>query len=96
MSLLGGVLNAETVSGYTPAKRRLAGTVMVDSVGAARMVVVFDRSTMGYIGATISSTDGSWEIKGMPALASRGLLAVALDTAGVYNAEALDLLTQVE
>ena len=91
---IGGLLRREMTS-YTHLKRRLAGTVYVNSVGAARMVVVFDRGTMTYLGATVSATDGSWEIAGMKPMPDQSIFAVAFDT-GTYNAEALDLLTQVE
>ena len=91
---IGGLLR-RVMESYTPEKRRLAGTVYVNSVGAARMVVLFDRGTMAYLGATVSATDGSWEISGMKPMPDQSIFAVAFDT-GTYNAEALDLLTQVE
>jgi hypothetical protein len=92
--MVGGLLRVAMES-YTPLKRRLAGTVYVNSAGSARQVVVFKRGTMQYIGSTVSSEDGAWELKGMPAMPDQSLFAVAFDT-GTYNAEALDLLTQVE
>ena len=92
--MIGGLSRCEMES-YTHLKRRLAGTVYVNSAGAARQVAAFDRGTMAYLGSTVSDPDGSWEITGMKPMPDGSIFAVAFDT-GTYNAEALDLLTQVE
>jgi hypothetical protein len=92
--MMGGLLRLEMGS-YTHPKRRLAGTVYVNSAGAARQVAAFGRGTMEYLGSTVSNSDGSWEISGMKPMPDSSIFAVAFDT-GTYNAEALDLLTQVE
>lgn len=83
----------------TPAaieKRHLAGRVTVNSVGVSRRVVVQKRGTFEYVSSTHSNADGSWDMRGIPVLPEKSLLAIAVDDTGQYNAEILDFLSQVE
>lgn len=77
-------------------KRRIAGRVGVNSVGASKRVVVQKRGTLEYITSTHSNADGTWEIRGMPVFPEKSLVAIAFDDAGTFNAEVLDYLSQVE
>lgn len=93
--IIGG-LSIVQMSIPLPEKRRLAGCVTVNSVGASKRMVVQKRGSLEYIASTYSNADGSWEIRGMPVMPERSLMAIALDDTGQYNAEILDFLSQVE
>lgn len=79
-----------------PQKRRLAGKVTVDAKAASKRVVVGKRYTEEYVASTISNSDGTWDIRGMPVMPERSLMATCYDDTGTYNAEILDFLSQVE
>lgn len=93
--ILGG-LNIVQTTTPTPEKRRLAGLVTVNSFVASKRVVVKNRGTNEYVASTHSWGDGSWEIRGMPIMPERSLVATAHDDTGQYNSEILDFLSQVE
>ena len=77
-------------------RHRLAGPVTVDGQPARRIVVVFDRRTFAYVGATTSDpVTGAWEMTGLPEYPERALLVVAFDDTGNYNAEVADYISQV-
>ena len=85
--------------GTTPGRtdrHRLAGTVYVDGVPGRRLVVVVDRVTMVLVAARWSDpVTGAWEIQGLSQFEERGLLVLALDHTGNYNAEVADFVSQV-
>lgn len=95
MMIVGGVLHAIVAQALLD-KRRLAGRVTVNSVGASKRVVVQKRNTLEYVASTHSTADGTWEIRGMPVMPERSLVAIAFDDTGQHNAEVLDFLSQVE
>lgn len=75
---------------------RLAGTVAVDTLPAVKRVVVLTRGKLQYVGSTISASDGTWEIKGLPkVLDGVTLVAIAFDESGTYNAEIADHVVMV-
>jgi len=77
-------------------KHRIGGAVTVDGLPARKVVTVFDRRNMKWIGATMSDPiTGKWEMVGLPPLPDKSLLVVALDTTGTYNAEVADYITPV-
>jgi len=85
-----------SISPLQAIKNRIAGHVIVNRAGASRRVVVQQRNSLGYVASTHSNTDGTWEIRGMPVLPERSLMAIAVDDSGQFNAEVLDFLSQVE
>lgn len=93
--MIGG-LNIVQITTPTPEKRRLAGIVSVNSVGASKRVVVHERDTLEYIASTCSNADGSWEIRGMPVMPERSLMVLIIDDAGNFDPIAFDNVSQVE
>ena len=77
-------------------KRRLAGNCSVNGIGSSKRVVIQKRGTLEYVASTHSKADGTFEIRGMPVLPEKSLVAIAFDDTGTFNAEVLDSLSQVE
>lgn len=94
--IIGDVIIVQFATIITPEKSRLAGCVTVNSVGASKRVVIQKRGTLEYVASTHSKADGTWEIRGMPVLPEKSLVAIAFDDTGTFNAEILDNLSQVE
>lgn len=93
--LIGG-LSTALITTPVLEKRRLAGRVTVNSVGASKRVVVQERGTLKYVASTISNPDGSWEIRGIPVLAEGSLIVLIIDDAGNFDPIAFDNVSQVE
>lgn len=75
---------------------KLAGIVNVDGLPASRRIAVFDRKSCLLLSSTMSSpTTGAWDVTGLPEYPEMGLLVVAFDTEGKYNAEVADYVSQV-
>jgi dipeptidyl aminopeptidase/acylaminoacyl peptidase len=77
-------------------RHKIGGTVTVDGSPAKRLVIAVLRANFQYVGATYSDqATGAWEIKGLPEYPDRSIIVLALDSAGLYNAEVADYITQV-
>ena len=76
-------------------RHRLAVIVTINDVPASRLVVVIDRLTFTLIAATYSSTDGTWEIYGIPEYPEKQLLVISLDHTAYFNAKVFDYESQV-
>ena len=87
---------SEQISMPIPEKRRLAGYINVNGIGAPKRVIIQKRDSFEYVVSTHSNADGTWEIRGMPVHPEKSLVAIAFDDTGTYNAEILDNLSQVE
>lgn len=93
--MIGGLFLLQVSSPFLQ-KRKLAGRVTVNGAGSSKRVVVQKRGTLEYVASTHSKADGTWEIRGMPVLPEKSLVAIAFDDTGTFNAEVLDYLSQVE
>jgi len=77
-------------------RHKLGGQVFVDGSPAKRLVLVMDRYNHARVASTWSDqVTGQWSITNLPEFPERGLLVVALDTTGMYNAEVADYVSQV-
>ena len=93
--IISGLLKSQ-VSTDIPEKRRLAGIVSVNSVGASRRVVIQKRGSLEYVASTYSEADGSWELRGMPEMPERSLLVEIIDDTGNFDPITFDNVSQVE
>ena len=90
MSLVGGLSRLQVVS-FLPSKRRLAGCCKVNSVGASKRWVVYNRWTLQYVASGKTSSDGTWELKGLPeAYSGEDFFVVYLDDTRSFNPLAFD------
>ena len=77
------------ISTFTPS-RRIAGACKVNGVGVSKRYVVYNRWTLNYVCSGRTSSDGTWEIKGMPEIAGEEFFVVYLDDTRSFDPVAFD------
>lgn len=78
-------------------KYHIGGNLSIEgSPGVLRRVLAVNRYTLKVVGGTITKTDGTWEIKGIPYQEPKSLLVIVSDFQGKYNAEVVDFVTTVK
>ena len=74
-------------------EHRLAGWCKVNSVGASNRFVVYNRWTLQYVCSGKTSSDGTWDLKGLPeAYTGEDYFVVYLDDTRSFNPLAFDYI----
>lgn len=75
---------------------KFSGTISVEGSPAAKRVVALARETFSYVKGTMSESDGTWVIGGLPAgSASQYHTLLAIDDTDTYNVEAASMVQPV-
>ncbi len=80
------------ISTFTPS-RRIAGACKVNGVGVSKRYVVYNRWTLQYVCSGRTSSDGTWELDGLPeAYTGEDYFVVYLDDTRSFNPVAFDYI----